>query len=550
MIDNNMVERDTTTDSLEETEDSNNETPQCSERPLPPLHNEILINIFSYLPYTDLTQARLVCRLWMEAVAYTRFAKKFSLKIKEDNVQDIWRQLQDKNNVFASGMIYNHMVYMGIDAEQREELSFILRKIGRHVRSLKLKTLYGLDDLYECFPELERLTLEDLYVFPTPLPFELNAFNSLKSIHFVDDSVRQSSSEALLATCLRAKTTVKLEELSIRVYAEHAELFLAVLQDHADTLKSLHVVYFESINEPNLLVQKWMTTFCRLKKLEKIKIYACNTQIFEGTLKCLEGLPLRYLEVDCLRPVNPNICKLLESCSKRLEHLAFFNFYLPKSIAGMRIISNCCRHLKKLILSYTRLVEEDELCNIASNLVNLEVLVLQYCKNAVTNRSLAAIFKHLTGLRELDLSGNNDFDVNALRGSALNPFPIQRLQRLEKLNLKSCQQLSNDEFLATLKFPFLRSLSFGHGMYTDSGIQTLVTQCPLLEELIITYCPTLGRSTLFCIAKALPRLRVLHLLHCAQVDKSVRLILYSACPLLADLEISEKRTLTKTYFHQ
>nr|XP_014087952.1 F-box/LRR-repeat protein 4 [Bactrocera oleae]XP_036214524.1 F-box/LRR-repeat protein 4 [Bactrocera oleae]XP_036214525.1 F-box/LRR-repeat protein 4 [Bactrocera oleae] len=550
MIDNNVFKRGTTTDSSEDTEDSNNETAQCNEIPLPRLHNEILINIFSYLPYTDLTQARLVCRLWMEAVAYTRFSNKFCLRIKDDNVLDIRRQLKDEKETFASGMIYNHMIYMGTDDEQREELIFILQKIGRHVRSLKLKNLCGLDDLYECFPKLERLTIEDLFVFSTHFPFELNAFGSLKSIHFVDDSVRQNSSEALLATCLRAKTTVKIEELSIRVYAEHAELFLSVLQNHADTLKSLHVVYFESVNEPNLLVQKWMTTFCRLKKLEKIKIYASNTQIFEGTLKCLEGLPLRYLEVDCLRPVNPNIFKLLELCSKRLEHLAFFNFYLPKTIAGMHIISNCCQYLKKLILSYTRLVEEDELCNIASNLVNLEVLVLQYCKNAVTNRALAAIFKHLTRLRELDLSGNNDFDVNALRGSAVNPFPIQRLQRLEKLNLKSCQQLSNDEFLATLKFPFLRSLSFGRGIYTDSGIQTLVTQCPLLEELIITYCPTLGRSALFCIAKALPRLRVLHLLHCAQVDKSVRLILYGECPLLTDLEISEKRSKMQTYFHQ
>ncbi|XP_011189110.2 uncharacterized protein LOC105216356 [Zeugodacus cucurbitae] len=541
-------EMNTTTDSHEEMEQSNNETTQCTERPLPILHNEILINIFSYLPYTDLTQARLVCRLWLEAVAYTRFSNKFSLRIKEDNVLDIWRQLQNGN--FASGMVYKHMVYVGIDAEQRDELTFILQRIGGQVRSLKLRTLYGLDCLYECFPKLERLTLEGLYVFPTHLPFELNAFGRLKSLHFVDDSVRQSSSEALLASCLRAKTTVKLEELSIRVYAEDAELFLAVLQDHADTLKSLHVVYFESTNEPNLLVQKWMTTFCRLKKLEKVKIYACNTQIFEGTLKCLEGLPLRYLEVDCLRPVNPDIFKLLESCAKTLEHLAFFNFYLPKSIAGTHIISECCQNLKKLILSYTRLLEEDELCSIASNLVNLEVLVLRYCKNAVTNRSLAAIFKNLTRLRELDLSGNNDFDVRALTGSAEHPYPIRRLQRLEKLNLKSCQQLSSDEFLTTLKFPFLRSLSFGRGIYTDNGIQILVRQCPLLEELIITFCPTLGRSALFCIAKALPRLRVLHLLHCAQVDKSVRLILYNECPLLADLEISEKRTKTKTYFHE
>lgn len=502
------------------------------------------------MPYTDLTQARLVCRLWMEAVAYTRFSNKFSLKIKGDNVLNIWRQLQSENEIFASGMIYNHMVYIGIDANQRDELTSILQKIGGHVRSLKLKTLTEFDGMYKWFPKLERLTLEGLYVFPTYLPFELNAFGSLKSIHFVDDSVKRRSSEALIAACLRAETIVKLEELSIRVYAEHAELFLAVLQDHADTLKSLHVVYFVSINEPNMLVQKWMSTFCRLKKLEKIKIYACNTRLFEGTLKCLEGLPLRYLEVDCLRPVNPNIFKLLESCSRTLEHLAFFNFYLPKSIAGTNVISEGCRHLKKLILSYTRLLEEDELCNIASNLVNLEVLVLRYCKNAVTNRSLAAIFKHLTRLRELDLSGNNDFDVNALTGHATNPYPIRHLQRLEKLNLKSCQQISSDKFLVALKFPFLRSLSFGRGIYTDSGIQTLVTQCPLLEELIITYCPTLGRNALFCIAKALPRLRVLHLLHCAQVDKSVRLTLYNECPLLADLEISEKRTKPKTYFHQ
>ncbi|CAD6992596.1 unnamed protein product [Ceratitis capitata] len=519
----------------------------CDDNRLPELHNEILMNIFSYLPYTDLTQARLVCRLWMEAIAYTRFSNKFCLCIREDNVSDISRQLIEVGH-FATGMKYSHLIYVGADATQIDELILIFEKIGDRVRSLKLKTLNGFERVYKCFPNLERLTLESLYVFPTQLPFELNAFGCLKGLHFVDDSVRQNSSEALLKICVREGSAIRLEELSIRVYAEHAELFLAVLREHVETLKSLHVVYFESINEPCLLVRKWLDVFGQLKRLQKIKIYACNPHIFEGTLKCLEGLPLRYLEVDCLRPVNPNIFKLLESCSKTLEHLAFFNFYLPKYIVGMHTISQCCHNLKKLILSYTRLLEEDELCNIACNLVNLEVLVLRYCKSAVTNKSLAAIFQHLTRLRELDLSGNNDFNLTALTGTADNLYPIRRLQRLEKLNLKSCQQLANDEFLVTLKFPFLRSLRFGRGIYTDYGIQTLVEQCPLLEELIITYCPTLGRNALFCIAKAFPRLRTLHLLHCAQVDKSVRLSLYEECPLLTDLEISEKRIKSKMYF--
>ncbi|XP_053945276.1 uncharacterized protein LOC128854865 [Anastrepha ludens] len=524
------------------------DTHQHRDEPLRMLHNEILINIFSYLPYTDLTQTRLVCHLWREVIAYKRFANKFRLRLREDNMLDIWKQLQTGN--FASGMVYRHMVYMGSDSTQLDELEFILQKIGSNVRNLKLKTFFGLNSMYVCFPNIERLVLEDLYVFPLNVPFELNTFGNLKGLHFVDDAVTQSTSEALLATCLRESTAVRLEELSIRVYAEHADLFLSVVKHHADTLKSLHVVYFESMNEQNSLVKKWIEAFDQLKKLQKVKIYAGNTLIFEGSLKCFVGLPLRYLEVDCLRPVNPNIFKLLESCAKSLEHLAFFNFYLPKHIAGTNTISECCHNLKKLILSYTRLIEEDELCHIARNLAGLEVLDLKYCKNAVTNKSLAAIFKHLTQLRELDLSGNNDFNLDALTGTVDNPYPIQRLRGLEKLNLKSCQQLSNDEFLETLKFPFLRSLNFGRGLYTDSGIQVLVRQCPLLEELIITYCPTLGRSALFCIAKALPRLRVLHFLHCAQVDKSVRLILYNECPLLADLEISEKRTKVKTYFHQ
>ncbi|XP_017490455.1 PREDICTED: F-box/LRR-repeat protein 4 [Rhagoletis zephyria] len=526
-----------------------NETFQLRDEPLPQLHNEILINIFSYLPYTDLTQARLVCRLWMEAMARKRFSNKFSLRIKQDNVIDIWKQLAQTRH-FASGMVYSHVEYVGADSAQLNELQFILESIGADVRSLKLKAFFEQNSLYACFPNLERLVLAGLYVFPAQVPFELNAFGNLKGVHFVDDSVKQRSSEALLTTCLRENTTARLEELSIRVYAEHAELFLAVLRDHAETLKSLHVVYFESMNEPASLTSKWVEAFGQLKKLQKVKIYACNTQIFEGTLQCLQGLPLRYLEVDCLRPVNPNIFKLLESCAKTLEHLAFFNFYLPKHIAGTHVISECCHNLKKLILSYTRLLEEDELCSIASNLVHLEVLVLRYCKHAVTNRSLAAIFKHSTQLRELDLSGNNDFNIEALTGTAHHPYPIRRLRRLEKLNLKSCQQLNDDELLETLKFPHLRSLSFGRGLYTDHGIEVLVKQCPLLEELIITFCPTLGRNALFCIAKSLPRLRVLHLLHCAQVDKSVRLILYNECPLLVDLEISEKRTEVKTYFHQ
>ncbi|XP_067628691.1 uncharacterized protein [Eurosta solidaginis] len=546
-----MTHKDELNKNAAQCEEQNDGTDasQCSDAfpPQPELHDELLINIFSYLPYTDLTQARLVCRRWMVCVACKRFSKKFCLCIKEDNVQDIWKQLQARG--FTTETIYSHLIYMGTDADQHEALQSILQKIGSHISSLKLRTLYLSNSLYAYFPKLERLVLEDLHVFLSELPFQLNTFRNIKGIHFVDDAVRQGSSQAVLNACLRENSTARLEELSIRVYAEHADLFLSVLRDHADTLKNLHIVYFGS-SEPNSIVEKWLATFAQLKKLQKVKIYSCNTLIFEGTLKCMGGMPLRYLEVDCLKPVNPNVFQLLESCSRTLEHLAFFNFYLPKHISIPRTISTCCQNLQNLILSYTRLLDEDELCNIASNLVQLQVLVLSYCKNVVTNKSLTTIFKHLTQLRVLDLSGNNEFDLAGLTGYAEQPYSIQRLRRLEKLNLKSCQQLSNDEFLDALKFPFLRCLSFGCGIYTDFGIKILVQQCPLLEELTITYCPTLGRSALFCIAKSLPRLRVLHLLHCAPVDKSVRMLLYNECPLLTDLEISEKRSSVKTYFHQ
>lgn len=122
--------------------------------------------------------------------------------------------------------------------------------------------------------------------------------------------------------------------------------------------------------------------------------------------------------------------------------------------------------------------------------------------------------------------------------TVVDGFSIQQLKGLRSLNLKGCNKITDVSLKYGLKFVELQRLFLSNCQQISLfGMETLVLNCPSIEELDLSDCYNINDNTIKLITTKFSRLRSLHISGCTQLtDHSLDAILVN-CKCLQTLSI-------------
>lgn len=123
--------------------------------------------------------------------------------------------------------------------------------------------------------------------------------------------------------------------------------------------------------------------------------------------------------------------------------------------------------------------------------------------------------------------------------TVVDGFSIQQLKGLRSLNLKGCNKITDVSLKYGLKFIELQHLFLSNCQQISLfGMETLVVNCPSIEELDLSDCYNINDNTIKLVTAKLSRLRALHISGCTQLtDHSLDAILVNCKCLQVSKEI-------------
>ncbi|XP_065368203.1 F-box/LRR-repeat protein 14 [Calliphora vicina] len=130
------------------------------------------------------------------------------------------------------------------------------------------------------------------------------------------------------------------------------------------------------------------------------------------------------------------------------------------------------------------------------------------------------------------------YELNQIDDHMIDGFSIQQLKGLRSLNLKGCNKITDVSLKYGLKFIELQRLYLSNcQQITLLGMETLVLNCPSIEEIDLSDCYNINDKTIQLVTAKLSRLRALHISGCTQLtDHSLDAILVN-CKCLQTLSI-------------
>ena len=119
------------------------------------------------------------------------------------------------------------------------------------------------------------------------------------------------------------------------------------------------------------------------------------------------------------------------------------------------------------------------------------------------------------------------YELNLIDDHMIDGYSIQELKGLRFLNIKGCNKITDVSLKYGLKFIELQGLFMSNcQQITLLGMETLVLNCPSIEELDLSDCYNINDKTIQLVTAKLNRLRSLHISGCTQLtDHSLDAIL-------------------------
>jgi F-box and leucine-rich repeat protein 9 len=378
---------------------------------------------------------------------------------------------------------------------------------------------------------------------------------TLKELHFnstlIDGDTLQLLSEIV---------DLKLDKLSLRQCDQLTNDGFVTLIKVQQNLTELDLTFSVRITDKSVM------EICEsLKSLKVLKLRKCRA-ITDVSVKMIANLP--QLEV-----LDISECELITSASiiegiarernenLREVHLSALNI-CDKAIT--KVTENLV-NLRVLDLSYC-FNHVDDVCvqMILKNLVMLRELNLDFCERISDGGLTGMTMKEKidefesTSEQESDkhepvVSGSIPLPIiapplfkislrtkaeeaivgDALRKKAMmqmavkinldeqssSNFSIARLTGLRKLNLGSCNKISDVSLIYNFKLPELREINLSKCQQISiDGIKALVDNCPALEVVNLSECHNISDKCIELISTKLPRLTTLNLQRCYQLS--------------------------------
>lgn len=252
-----------------------------------------------------------------------------------------------------------------------------------------------------------------------------------------------------------------------------------------------------------------------------------------SSLPCLTDEVLsKLVPLPCIKQLDISFCEKLTSSG------------LSDALCSMPLRSLVSLHLSGCSL------DQEALIKIVSQAVMLQHLDLDRCRLGMTNRALHAISMHLKYLRSLNIAmccAVTDvgltgcyYKLPVLKPKVIIPSlmqngykgaqkhvtlpvtivevkedvvdgqakPLNKLCRLQTLNLSGCSEITDVGLKVAVHFPELVALDLSHCQkITDSGLLAVGASNGCLESINLSYCEQLTDGGILNLAKLLPRLR-------------------------------------------
>ena len=536
------------------------------------LPNELFLNIFQYLSYSDLKQVRLVCHCWSRLASLPEHIEKSKLRLKKHNIQPILKYLQQTNPLQPMHAAQHENLEI-VGLTQSEDVETVLMILGKNLKTFRLRRTPLFRALEaEYMPGLRHLTLDGLIADNDDGEFmlKLEGFKQLESLelaHCNKNNIMILLTIQILQQ-LSSMDQINLKNLQVEHSLDHEELLVRTIEAQSKSLVSLSLDFYI---QPQLRLVEWRNLFSQLRSLRELKISGnCKAQWLHAIFSSLpQQAPLQQIELNGMLEFNDLLLMRIMEKWPRLEkmHLTFTKGLTSSGLKDMVKIRNSLQRLnlsychqldfvalmegiactqnnclKHLILQDASLLDESTLIQLARKLPQLNTLNLENCSNGVTNNSLKEIFTHQTKLQTLVLEGCFRISDDSILGDT-DPVEhqlqgIQRLQGLKHLNLRGCRHITNRTLEKGLRFRDLRTLKLGFcHKITSNGIEDLVENCPALENLEITSGLMLDDTAVLYISKGLPRLRHLNLSHCINLTEQSLLYIVEYCQSLQMLTL-------------
>jgi F-box and leucine-rich repeat protein 9 len=504
----------------------------------------------------------------MEASQYFRLMRKILLHFQvfkySDNAYPINRFLDATRcfpNIKFSIVKFapnNDLFWMEF-GEGVEELTFnscLINKseflhVIRQCPNLRALNILRCDDLYKSwlvvkklsqvkmkFPKLKSLAIQDTSILTKPIfNFLVNSMPNLTSLTLSNcfGNMRPRERCELLdsiANCVKRNPKLFKALNLVNTYVD--EMFLLKLADiPALKLQELRFTFNGVVstlgrsgvltllrNQTDLKIldvtdSKGFSNFCLMESCKNAK--DLHTLILN---KCWLINDVGLKEVSRLQ----NLEVLDVSCCDRITDLGILEGLIPRGREKLKI-----KELYLGLLPYMSIVA---IYRLTQQYDDLRVIDLSGSSNSITDEALHMIFRYQFNLKHLNLdccAKITDFGLTGLSEVSSDGFTqnfcqynIDRLEKLEYLNLGGCYNITDKTFYNAFNLSNLKEVNFSrcHNI-TEIGIKRMCEKCPKLRSIDLSECINLQDPIVTMIAKQAEKIETLKLNGCLSLTDTI-----------------------------
>ncbi|XP_071961643.1 F-box and leucine-rich repeat protein 13-like [Antedon mediterranea] len=491
------------------------------------LPRKVAVKIFSYLNLSDLSQCSLVCRSWNMIIGTCSLWSRVDLSAVKNRVTDrsVGLLLQKCRPYLL------HLNLRGCNRLQKSSILSISQ--CRNLQDLNLSECQGLNDgimreitegchillyLNISYTNITDATLRSLARWSCNMQYLSLAYckrfsdkglqylatgRGCRKLIYLDLSgCRQITSEGYKNI---ANGCSNIQSLSVNDNSTVKDDSIVALASRCHNLRNVSFLATPNITDVSIKV------IAQHKKLQKIRIEG-NTKITDASLKYIGRWcsDLRHVYmVDCPRLTDASL-KSIATC--RNINIVNFADCIRISDNGVRVLVEGPSGPKIREMNFTNCVRVSDISimKIMQKCYSLVYGVFCFCEH-VTDAG-GEMLGNLFSLTSVDLSGCSLADT----GLAALGNNVQ----LRDVTLAECFQI------------------------TDLGIQKFAQQCRELDRLDVSHCTQLTNNAIKNLAFCCRHLRVLNLAGCIQLNDLSLQYLSGVCHYLMDLDISGCFTIT------
>lgn len=396
---------------------------------------QVLIYLFKYLPHSDRIAASQTCKLWYEAGSDKSLLSKPVIKFARIPLQNDTYPC----NIFGPNANHKYVNFSFEELDISSQMSNFWDENGRRIKTLEFTRCEmhekGLVNILNQCTNLEKLTINYCKeLFMSARLFENLKPRSLKNLKALNLPSNRYLSDALFHRITSSSRSLHALDLSDCPLSFHPGLYKKFYPSGETQSPSENVL-----------------TFLSIYKFLKSKAHNIKKLVFNQTL--IDG-------------------SALESIS-RLPNLNLTHLYLHRcdqlNVDGIISLSLNQHHLVKLDVGRNSRITNEALLSICSNLINLEYLCVNGCKE-ISDVGIAELW-NLKKLESVDISVSNNITTQGLKTALCREINY----RLLKLDISGIDLEESAIILVSEMIPNLRMLNLNScfASVTDTSIQSI-----------------------------------------------------------------------------